>query len=174
MKHPLKPSGLSSSRTDISHSSVYLQQQEPQQQEQHSRSDGGGPLWWVCFCGSSGGSADTTHRQRFLVGLFLWQQWWQRRHNTRTEIFCGFVERKRESRAGSGGGTQGRSLSRAQEQSFHRLKRGREREQSKKRWWDPGPLSLARANHALVAHVRDVDDGSGIISNFVKERSNFP
>jgi hypothetical protein len=21
-------------------------------------------FWWVCFCGSSGGSADTTHRQR--------------------------------------------------------------------------------------------------------------
>jgi hypothetical protein len=36
-------------------------------------------------------------------------------------------EEERESRARSGGGTQGRSLSHAQEQSFHRLKRGRER-----------------------------------------------
>jgi hypothetical protein len=32
-------------------------------------SDGGGRLWWVCFCGNSGGSVDTTHEQRFLVGL---------------------------------------------------------------------------------------------------------
>jgi hypothetical protein len=86
MKLPLKSSRDPSSRTDISSipSSVYLQQQEPQQQEQQQQERwrrtttiwlqqlyGGAKLpfffsffCWVCFCGSNGGSADTTHRQR--------------------------------------------------------------------------------------------------------------
>jgi hypothetical protein len=83
-------------------------------QTQHTDRD----FWWVC-------REEEREQSR--------KRWWDPRPlslvRTRVEL-PQTEERKRESRAGSGGGTQGRSLS-----------------------------------HAPVAHVHDVDDGSGIISD---------